>query len=114
MDNPLASEIVCPKCNAPIAASDNFCRQCGTPTATGAGSSGGTRGAWWESPWIVLPLIFVVLGPFALPLLWRSRCFSRAWKIVLSVLVVGIAAYALWQIWYIFDQALAPLRDLKF
>jgi hypothetical protein len=61
----------------------------------------------------VLTLLFVVFGPFALPLLWRSRRFTRLWKTVLSLVVVGVTALAVWQIWHVLNQALAPLRQLE-
>ena len=68
---------------------------------------------WWESPWVVLPLLFLVLGPLALPLLWRSSQFTRPWKIALSIIVVGISLYVCWQIWYVMNRALAPLLQLE-
>jgi len=40
---------------------------------------------WYYRPWAVVLLLFLVLGPLGLPLLWRSPCFTRAWKIVLTV-----------------------------
>lgn len=43
---------------------------------------------WYERPWAVLLLLFVVLGPFGLPFLWRSPSFSRGWKIALTVATV--------------------------
>ena len=72
-----------------------------------------TRTAWWERPWVVLTLLFLVIGPFALPLLWRSRRFNRPWKIALSIIVLGIALFVVLQLWYIFDRALAPLLELE-
>ncbi len=44
---------------------------------------------WYYRPVWVLVLLFLVLGPLALPYLWRSPCFSRRLKIVLTVLVVA-------------------------
>ena len=44
---------------------------------------------WYARPWVILVLLFVVLGPFALPLLWRSPSFSRPMKLVLTVLTVA-------------------------
>jgi hypothetical protein len=41
--------------------------------------------SWYYRPWSVVFLLFVVLGPFGLPLLWKSPSVSRAWKIVLTV-----------------------------
>jgi hypothetical protein len=47
---------------------------------------------WYYRPlWVVL-LLFVVLGPFGLPYLWKSPGFSRNLKIVLTVLVVAYTA----------------------
>ncbi len=41
---------------------------------------------WYYRPVWVLILLFVVLGPLALPLLWRSPRSSRPVKVVLTVL----------------------------
>ena len=50
---------------------------------------------WYHSVWFVLLMLFVVLGPFGLPLLWKSPRFSRAIKIGLAVLVVVYTAWIL-------------------
>jgi len=44
---------------------------------------------WYYRPVWVLVLLFLVLGPLALPYLWRSPSFSRHLKVVLTVLVVA-------------------------
>jgi hypothetical protein len=44
--------------------------------------------SWYYRPWGVLLLLFVVLGPLGLPLLWKSPSFTRGWKIVLTALMV--------------------------
>jgi RsiW-degrading membrane proteinase PrsW (M82 family) len=62
---------------------------------------------------VVLTLLFLVLGPLALPLLWRSRRFTLRWKIVLTVIVAGITVYVLWQVWYVLNQAMGPLQELR-
>ena len=46
---------------------------------------------WYYRPVWVLLLLFVVLGPFGLPYLWKSPRFSRSLKVVLTVLVVVYA-----------------------
>jgi hypothetical protein len=51
--------------------------------------------AWYYRPWGVLVLLFLVLGPLGLPLLWRSPSFSRAGKIVLTVVMVVYTALLL-------------------
>ena len=47
---------------------------------------------WYYRPAWVLVLLFVVLGPFGLPYLWKSPGFSRRSKVVLTVLVVAYMA----------------------
>jgi len=44
---------------------------------------------WYYRPVWVLLLLFVVLGPFGLPYLWKSPSFSRGMKVVLTVLLVA-------------------------
>jgi hypothetical protein len=43
---------------------------------------------WYYRPWAVVVLLFFVLGPVGLPLLWRSPGFTRRWKIALTVVMV--------------------------
>jgi hypothetical protein len=40
---------------------------------------------WYHRPWAVVVLLFLVLGPLGLPLLWRSPSFTRGWKIALTI-----------------------------
>jgi len=47
---------------------------------------------WYYRPWALVFLLFVVLGPFGLPLLWRSPAVSRTTKIVLTIAVVVYSA----------------------
>ena len=53
------------------------------------------RPRWYYRPWAVVVLLFLVLGPFGLPLLWRSPGFSRGWKIVLTFALVVYTALLL-------------------
>jgi hypothetical protein len=47
---------------------------------------------WYYRPWSVVFLLFFILGPFGLPLLWRSRGFSRGVKIALTVAEMAYTA----------------------
>ncbi len=111
-------KIVCPQCCAVLDASDNFCRHCGQPTRESAAGHSRQivttprKSNWVESRAMVLVMLFVVLGPLALPLLWRSREFSLPWKIVLTVVMVALTALILYLIWYVIYQSLEPLRQL--
>ena len=130
MTTPSIERIVCRQCYAVLDATDNYCRCCGAPTPNMAGESASGRAAGLvqahvvaeppakrpnilESPWVVLAMLFLVLGPLALPMLWRSRRFTLLWKVVLTAVVVAITALLLWAIWRVFQVALAPLKQLR-
>ncbi len=51
------------------------------------------RSRWYHGVWFVLLMLFVVLGPFGLPWLWKSPRFARAIKIALTILVL---LYTVW------------------
>jgi hypothetical protein len=57
---------------------------------------------WYHHPVVVLVLLFLVLGPFGLPLLYQSPSFDRVWK---AVLTVAVLLYTLWLIIVTFQQA---------
>ena len=48
---------------------------------------------WYLRPMIIVLLLFFVLGPFGLPLLYKSPGFTRKWKIVLTILVIIYTLY---------------------
>lgn len=47
---------------------------------------------WCHTRWVVLVMLFLVLGPFGLPLLWKSPHFSKLWKQILTALTLIYAA----------------------
>ena len=70
----------CRSCGQAIDAGDRFCRHCGRRQIVPE--------AWYYEPvWIFL-LAFTVLGPFALPLVWKSPKMGRTAKVVASVVLV--------------------------
>jgi hypothetical protein len=48
---------------------------------------------WYMRPMGVVLLLFFVLGPFGLPLLYKSPEFSRKLKIVLTIVVILYTSY---------------------
>jgi hypothetical protein len=125
--------VLCRRCCGGVDAVDSFCRRCGFPinigesTAPTSLASGAVRAEvvrapskpagvaarWSESPWVVLILLFFVLGPLGLPMLWRSRRFSLLWKLLLTALMTAVTILILAMVWYAVYQALAPLRELQ-
>jgi ribosomal protein L40E len=111
-DEPDPAEVVCRRCAAAIDADDNYCRRCGAPTPCGLklGVSASVKQiVTWESPWVILPLIFFVLGPLALPLLWRSRQFTPLWKVLLTIFVTVVTVLLVAMSWIFTQERLAPL-----
>jgi len=112
-------KIVCPGCCGVLDVADNFCRHCGTAVgnvksaAAAPSRPAAERPKWAENRWIILFMLFLVLGPLGLPMLWRSRQFSLPWKIVLTVTVVGLTVLILWLIWYVLAKSLEPLMELQ-
>ena len=127
--------VLCRHCCDVVDAIDHFCRHCGFPLAEGgiSGSNSlppdrrpiraevvstplkfsGGAAKWSENPWVVLVLLFFVLGPLGLPMLWRSRRFSLLWKVLLTALIVAVTVFILAMVWYVTYQLLAQLRELK-
>jgi len=117
---------VCPRCVAVLDVGDRFCRHCGaamspdgSPVSAGAAdwpplaAPAPSRPRWTDNPWIVLALVFLVLGPIGLPLLWRSRRFTPLWKTVITALVLALSAAVGARIWHTIRASLAPLDQLR-
>jgi len=121
--SPEIEKAVCRQCFAVLDSTDRYCRHCGAPRPNARGGAAAVVPVQTEpqpppkprkptdNPWIVLSMLFLALGPLALPLLWRSRGFNIFWKIVLTILVVVIIAIIIALMWYVIHTALAPLRD---
>ena len=48
---------------------------------------------WYLRPIGVIVLLFFVLGPFGLPLLYKSPKFSKASKVMLTIVVILYTSY---------------------
>jgi len=116
MDAENIQKIVCRRCFAVLDVSDNFCRLCGAATAGDAGAVAASVGVaatrnsrGTDNPWVVLLMLFAVLGPLALPMLWRSRAFSPLWKTLLTLVMVGVTALLFFLMWLLIVKPLEPL-----
>ena len=86
---PLPSSFACWSCGQAVDRDDRYCRRCG--------QGQGAFVAWYYRPvWIVL-LSVTVLGPFGLPLVWRTPRLSRAGKWVTSAALIAVFAWVGWR-----------------
>lgn len=121
MSEPLLPSTKCQRCGAEIAAGGRFCSMCGAPrpgvvraeavdqptVPQHRATPPGKRVGWQYSRGVVLLMLFALLGPLALSLLWRSPEFSRFWKIVLTLLVVAVTIFVVWVLWFMVADLLA-------
>ncbi len=49
-----------------------------------------------DNPWLMLAMLFFVTAAFGIPFLWLSHGFSRAAKIVLTIVVLLYTVLILW------------------
>jgi len=68
----------CAGCDEAMDPGDLFCRHCGRKR--------GKDAPLHHKPWVVIGMLFFVVGPLALPMLWRSESFSRNQKVLISAL----------------------------
>lgn len=85
----------CSACAAIAPAEAAFCSRCGFPLTAGATPTRAAQAKWYHNPWVVLCLVFFVLGPFGLPLVWSSPKFSNRVKFLLTLVTLAYTAWVL-------------------
>jgi lipopolysaccharide export LptBFGC system permease protein LptF len=80
----------CWRCGGPIDAADRYCRHCG--------QGQGSLLAWYYRPFWIAVLALTALGPFALPLVWRTPRLDRTGKVIASVIVIALTAWVGWEL----------------
>jgi hypothetical protein len=68
---------------------------------------------WYLRPISVALLLFFVLGPFGLPLLYKSPAFSKTWKIILSTVVIIYTSYLIFASLEIARQLYSRMGELQ-
>ncbi|MFC1511340.1 hypothetical protein ACFL5U_03035 [Candidatus Margulisiibacteriota bacterium] len=68
---------------------------------------------WYLRPAVIIILLFFVLGPFALPLLYQSPKFSRSLKVLLTVLIILGSAYLIFLIIKTGREVAAAMEGLQ-
>ncbi len=78
----------CPMCSTAAPAEAAFCAVCGTALGTASTAPASPRTKWYYNVWFVLFMLFFVLGPFGLPLVWKHPRFARWVKWLLTIVIV--------------------------
>lgn len=115
---PLAvNELACSRCGKLAPLESAICPECGAAFNPRRESSQepSLRQSVVEAidnPWVVVGLLFGVMGPLAIPILWRSRGFRWPMKITLSIAVCVYITLLAWLAWLAVRMAwqqVAPL-----
>ena len=104
---PIAVSIQCRGCGSLIEATDVFCRHCGQRRDPCA--------AWFYQPAWILVLALLILGPFALVLVWKSSAMGRGMKAALAVVILiycALCAYSICRIGALEYQQMKKLGDI--
>ncbi len=72
----------CSKCETEVEAADSFCRDCGNSLKVAAMK-------WHHRRGVVFVLLFCVLGPLAMRMLWASPAFNTRERVLFSIASVG-------------------------
>ena len=93
MDTPIGVN-ACPACGATTAmAAARYCMACGSALAPSLTAPQSTK--WYHNVWFILLMLFFVLGPFGLGLVWKNPRLSRSVKWTLTIVTL---AYTMWLI----------------
>ena len=83
----------CPHCHNKADETDNYCRFCGRSLKPG-------RGFFYSHSGIIL--LALVLGPFALPMVWLSKIISTPAKWIYTLLLILLGAYLVMAFYHAF------------
>ncbi len=88
----------CPLCSEVVLPEQKYCTRC-EQLLSGAKSPEPSKPKWYHNVWVVLFMISpFALGPFGLPLLWKSPRFSQRAKTALTVLTM---VWTVLLVWYV-------------
>ena len=71
------------------------------------------RVKWYLRPIPVILLLFFVLGPFGLPLLYKSPRFSKTLKIILTIGIIIYTSYLIFASLEIARQLYSRMGELQ-
>ena len=71
------------------------------------------RPKWYYNAWFVLLMLFFVLGPFGLPLVWKNPHFRRWVKAALTLVMVVYTVVLIDLTVRAFQAVMAEVRNIQ-
>lgn len=101
---PNGMTVACERCRRPLPHGAIYCPACGKKQ---------NAEAWYYKPlWIILLTVFI-LGPFSLPLVWRSPYMDKPAKWILSALILAYGLAVVWSLYWITMAMWASIESLN-
>jgi len=102
---PAPRGVPCHSCRAYIDPAFPHCPYCGKRQDIG--------GAWYYHPVWILLLAFVALGPFALPLVWKSRLMSPIAKAITAAAILVYTAFCVYAVYVIVSSMMSEFSQIN-
>ena len=101
-----------PRCGAALSLTANYCAACGQSVMAGAAAPA-PKPKWYYNVVFVLFMLFFVLGPFALPLVWKNAKFSTGVKWLLTLLTMLYTLGVTLLLWWALRAVLAAFGQIS-
>lgn len=95
----------CVKCGKTIDTAFQYCPYCGKSQQQGS--------AWYYHPIWILLLALLVIGPFALPLVWKSSRMNSSEKALMAAVILVYTAVVLYFTYWTMVIAMKTMNDLR-
>lgn len=95
----------CVKCGKTIDTAFQYCPYCGKSQQQGS--------AWYYHPMWILLLALFVIGPFALPLVWKSSRMNSSEKALMAVVILANTIFVLYFTYWLMGFFMKFLNDLR-
>jgi hypothetical protein len=66
---------------------------------------------WYNNRFIILTLVWCVIGPFAIPILWFSSAFSIKAKLLHTIGILLVSAFIVGGLWWSWVHTYKPLLE---
>jgi hypothetical protein len=69
--------------------------------------------AWYHRPVAIVLLAVFVLGPLAIPLVWRTPAWGPRGRWIATVLLLAYTVLLCWQVWVAVQFAVEQMQELE-